>query len=75
MKVEPKSYGMFTSAGDRAVGMLVDMAKAKGWDWPQTYRNLRLMTDSNPELYGEATDTVVREYVYDALGYDTPFYI
>ena len=75
MKTEPRDFGMFTSEGDRAVGILVEVAKEMKWTWPQVYRELCAMAKADPELYGEATDTVVREYVYDACGFDTPFYI
>jgi hypothetical protein len=75
MKTEPRDFGMFTSEGDRAVGMIVDMAKKKGWDWKRTYAELCVLAHSDAQLYGEATDTAVRERVYDACGFETEFYV
>lgn len=68
-------FAMFTDEGNAAVGMIVEMAKKKGWDWSRTYCELYVLAHSDAQLYGEATDTVVREYVYDACGFETAFYI
>jgi hypothetical protein len=65
-------YGMFTDAGNEAVDGLVTAAKAMELRWPEVYNALCVLAD-NPK-FGEATDTVVREYVYEALGLDSPFY-
>jgi len=72
-KTSDKYYGMFTEAGNEAVDGLVVVAKALELSWPQVYSALRVLAD-NPK-FGEATDTAVREYVYDACGFDSKFYI
>ena len=68
-------FAMFTNEGNAAVGMIVEMAKAKKWDWPRTQSELYVLADSDAQLYGEATDTAVREAVYDACQFDTNFYV
>ena len=68
-------FAMFTPEGNAAVAKLVEMAKAKGWDWPRTMSELYVLADSDAQLYGEATDTAVREAVYDACGFETNFYV
>jgi hypothetical protein len=70
-----KEFGMYTDRGNVAVGQLVEQARAEKLNWPKTYNLLRVLADSNPDQYGEAMDTVVREMVYDALGFDSDFYI
>ena len=70
---EEKYYGMFSEAGNQAVDGLVVVAKALDLSWPEVYAALRVLA-IDPK-FGEATDTVVREYVYDACGFDTEFYI
>ena len=71
---EPR-YAMFTDFGNDAVHAIVRSAKVLKMDWPQVYAELRSLAERFPEDFGEATDTAVRECVYDALGFDTPFYI
>ena len=65
-------YGMFTDTGNAMVHGIVAGAKHKNLTWPEVYR--MLCTISEIEGYGEATDTVVREAVYDALGFESSFY-
>lgn len=67
-------FAMFTDAGNEAVEKLVEIAIAKKWDWPRTQSELYVLADSDAQLYGEATDTAVRERVYDACGFETNFY-
>jgi hypothetical protein len=69
------TFAMFTDEGNAAVGMIVEMAKAKKWDWPRTQSELYVLADTDAQLYGEATDTAVREAVYDACGFQTTFYV
>ena len=69
------TFAMFTDEGNAAVGMIVEMAIAKKWDWPRTQSELYVLADSDAQLYGEATDTAVREAVYDACQFDTNFYV
>jgi hypothetical protein len=66
-----KEFGMFTTRGNAAIGALVSFAKVAELTWSETYNMMRLLADSNPEYYGEAMDTVVRESVYCAIGADT----
>lgn len=68
-------YGMFTDSGNEAIDAIVRQANILKLDWPQVYAELRSLADRFPKDFGEATDTAVREYVYEALGFDTDFYI
>lgn len=61
-------YGMFTSEGNYQVARIVEKSKKNQWDWARTQSELYVLADSDAQLYGEATDTVVREYVYIAIG-------
>lgn len=65
-------YGMFTDSGNLAVHGIVEGARIKKSTWPEVYQ--ALVAISYVEGYGEATDTAVREVVYDALGFETSFY-
>jgi hypothetical protein len=67
-----KDYGMFTDLGNAAVHALVVSARENKLTWPQTYRALCALGEQKE--FGEATDTAVRECVYSALNFDTPFY-
>jgi len=69
------SYSMFTEAGDMLVDGIVEAAKGAKADWPGVYKKLEIL--SKAKGFEEATDTMVRENVFDAIGYDndTPFYI
>ena len=70
-----KEYGMFTELGNAAVHAIVVAAKANNMTWAQVYRALGALAEQKE--FSEAMDTVVREYVYDAMGYDNtqqPFY-
>ena len=64
------SYGMYSDEGNMAVHGLVTVAKNQKLTWKQTFQALRELADSNPDMFGEAMDTVVREMVYDAIGAD-----
>ena len=68
-------YAMYTGFGDDAIDAIVRQAKVLNLTWPQVYAELQSLAKRFPEDFGEATDTAVRECVYDALGFDTPFYI
>ena len=63
-------YGMYSDEGNMAVHGIVTTAKSQKLSWKQTYQSLRDLADSNPDSFGETMDTVVREYVYDAIGAD-----
>lgn len=61
-------FGMFTSEGNYQVARIVEKSKKNQWDWARTQSELYVLADSDAQLYGEATDTVVREMVYSAIG-------
>ncbi len=62
-----KDYAMFTELGNAAVHAIVIAAKANNLTWSQTYHALCKLSEE--KQFGEATDTAVRECVYDALGF------
>ena len=75
MPIEPPYFGMYTDEGNWVVAFIVDYHMANNNDWPVVYQNLQDLAKSDPERYGEATDTVVRELVYDACQFTSDFYI
>lgn len=68
-------YAMFSEEGNLAVHAIVVKAREAGSTWPEVYRALVALADSEPDKYGECMDTAVREMVYDALNFDSDFYI
>ena len=68
-------FAMFTKEGNEAVAKIVEKAKKNGWSWSRTQAELYVLADSDAQLFGEATDTAVRECVYDACGFESNFYI
>jgi hypothetical protein len=64
------NFSMFTEKGNQKVADIVTRAKHYGWDWARTQSELYVLADSDAQLYGEATDTAVREVVYQAIGAD-----
>jgi hypothetical protein len=68
-----KDFGMFSDAGNDIVGDIVDVAKSYQLNWTATYALLQAVAQD--ERFGEAMDTAVREYVYDACGFESEFYI
>ena len=66
-------YGMFTDAGNQAVHAVVKHALENKQAWLEVYQELCRLGEV--KAFGEATDTMVREMVYDAIGADGPFYI
>lgn len=67
-------YSMFTDTGNAAVGGIVVTAKTLGLSWEQAFKALHAL--SQIEGFGEATDTAVREVVYDAVANENEdFYI
>lgn len=66
-------YAMFTDAGNAAVQDIVALAKRQGLSWGIAYAMLSALSED--ERFSEATDTAVRECVYDACGFNSPFYI
>ena len=61
-------FGMFTEEGDYEVYRIVDLAKRARLTWHQV-SGLLLQLADNP-AYEEATDTVVRERVWEELMYE-----
>ena len=66
-------YGMFTDAGNQAVHAVVKHALENKQAWLEVYQELCRLGEV--KAFGEATDTMVREMVYDANAADGPFYI
>jgi len=64
------TYAMYSDEGNMAVHGIVTTAKSQNLSWKQTFKALRVLADSNPDMFGEAMDTMVRECVYDAIGAD-----
>lgn len=64
---QEQDYGMFTEIGNAVVHAIVISAKANNMSWTQTYRALHQLAQEDIR-FGEATDTAVRECVYDAIG-------
>jgi hypothetical protein len=66
-------YDMYTDAGNAMIHGIVTAARLRQSSWPEVYTMLH--TVSQIEGFGEATDTAVRECVFDALGYKMGFYL
>ena len=58
-------YGMFTENGNRVIDGIVIFAKEYNYTWECV--NEILTKISEIEGFEEATDTAVREYVYEAM--------
>ena len=72
-----QDYAMYTELGNAGVHAIVVAARANNMTWAQVVNALRQLAESNEEVFGEAMDTMVREYVYDVLGFgntDQSFY-
>ena len=67
MKKQPKSYGMFTTAGDEVIGRLVEFSRKYRLDEEDTMAILKDIAAD--DRYGEASDTAVREAVGEELGF------
>jgi hypothetical protein len=67
-------YSMFTDAGNEAVDAIVRSARILKMTWSQVHKELYSLAERFPEDFGEATDTAVRECVYDALKFNDSFY-
>lgn len=61
-------YGMFSDYGNDAVDAIVRCARILNMPWVKVDAMLCDLAESRDE-FAEATDTVVRENVYIALGY------
>jgi hypothetical protein len=76
-----KNYEMYTDEGNALIQNVVDVARAGDLSWKQVHALLVHTAkhgESHPEEVGaEATDTAVRECVYNELGFyekDQDFY-
>jgi hypothetical protein len=71
-------YEMFTPEGNEEVAKIVEVAREYSLTWPEVLflldRLSQLELAGDFTKFGEATDTAVREAVYEALGFETPFY-
>ena len=68
-----KNYGMYSEAGNNEVAAIVQTARTLKYDWPTVYDELISLSERFPKMFGEATDTMVRDIVYDDLGFTTTF--
>lgn len=69
------TYGMYTREGDYAVHGVVVAARTLKLTWPMTYSLLKALALENSDRFGETLDTEVRASVYDAMKFETNFYI
>jgi hypothetical protein len=63
--IATQNYGMYTDAGNSAIDSIVEMARKHQLSWQTVYDMLEAI--SLEEAYEEATDTAVREAVYETL--------
>ena len=63
--IATQHYGMYTDAGNEAVDSIVEMARKHQLSW-STVRAI-LAALAQEEAYDEASDTAVREAVYETL--------
>jgi hypothetical protein len=61
------SYGMFSTEGNLAVHGIVIAAQTLNLSVSKVEKLLRALADSDYDKFGEATDTVVREAVYEVV--------
>jgi hypothetical protein len=67
-------YSMFSEQGNLAVHGIVTAARENRLTWSEVYAALSQLAQYYPDECGEATDTEVRECVYDALQFTESFY-
>jgi hypothetical protein len=65
------NYGMFTDCGNLMVDCIVKKAQRDNLSFQQAYGLMCDLADMNYDRFGEVTDTVVREAVYNALTMET----
>ena len=63
--IATQDYGMYTDAGNSAVDSIVEMARKHQLSW-QTIHDM-LAALALEEAYDEASDTAVKEAVYQTL--------
>jgi leucyl aminopeptidase (aminopeptidase T) len=65
--IATQHYGMYTDAGNEAVDSIVEMARKHQLSWSTVRAMLSALAQE--EAYDEATDTAVREAVYQACDF------
>ena len=71
-----KYYGMFSDEGNQKVQEIVQRGLLENRAWLEVYQDLVNLAESNRDRFGEATDTMVRDIVYEALGrFNENFYV
>jgi len=65
--IATKHYSMYTDAGNEAVDSIVEMARKHQLSWSTVRAMLSALAQE--EAYDEATDTAVREAVYQACDF------
>ena len=63
--IATQDYGMYTDAGNEAVHSIVEMAGRHHLSWPAVAGMLSAL--ALQEAYDEASDTAVKEAVYQTL--------
>jgi hypothetical protein len=58
-------YGMFSDLGNGFVQDIVTNAQNQKLSWLEIFQQLHNLAQSDPEMFGEATDTMVRDMVYE----------
>ena len=66
-------YGMYSDAGNEAVADIVAFAGRLNMDWVGVLGLLEQL--AKKDGFEEATDTMVREIVYDTMGFTSDFYV
>jgi hypothetical protein len=74
-EIEMKDYGMFSDFGNQKVDAIVQFAFENRMEWPDVLPMLRNLANSDYDRLGEATDTAVREAVYESLLLTSDFYV
>lgn len=64
-KIEAPRWAMFSENGNYLVDAIVWVTKLEGTGWKGAYAKLSALAEM--EGFGEATDTEVRELVYNAV--------
>ena len=65
---------MYTDKGNLAIHVIVLAASRDRLSWTEVRSALERLARQLPDVYGEATDTAVRECVYDTLKFNDSFY-
>ena len=65
--IATQHYSMYTDAGNEAIDSIVEMARKHQLSWSTVRAMLSALAQE--EAYDEATDTAVREAVYQACDF------